>query len=38
MAKKKTPIPKDVQAQFFSDDVLVSKEKAKEILDLIYDM
>ena len=39
MAKKKTlQIPDDVKAQFFSDDVLVSKDKAKEILDLIYDM
>jgi hypothetical protein len=39
MAKKKTiSIPKEVQAQFFSDDVLVSKDKAKEILDIIYDM
>lgn len=38
MAKKKThKIPADVQAKFFSD-ILVSQDKAKEILDLIYDM
>ena len=38
MAKKKTiKIPDDVKAKFFSD-ILVSQDKAKEILDLIYDM